>query len=83
MKQSFEETKARLLWRCRRGMLELDLILQPYVENNLEQLSADDIAVFERMLAEPDPELYSWLMDFAEPADKEFQAIVLRIRNSR
>ncbi len=82
MKQSFEEIKSRLLWRCRRGMLELDLILEPFVKQHFQQLSEDEIAIFERMLAEPDPELFAWLMNYDEPDDKEFQKLVQRIRDS-
>ncbi len=34
----------RLLWHCRRGLLELDLILQRFVENQLDQLNENQRA---------------------------------------
>ena len=42
--------KNRLLWASRRGMLELDLILTPFVENVYDTLSKDDQLRFEVLL---------------------------------
>ncbi|MGB2041675.1 MAG: succinate dehydrogenase assembly factor 2, partial [Porticoccaceae bacterium] len=39
--------KNRLMWASRRGMLELDLILQPFVENTYDSLAEDDQLRFE------------------------------------
>ncbi len=73
--------KAKLSWHCRRGMLELDLILQEFLENDLNNLSANELQVFESLLTATDPELYAWLMGQCEPPEKEFKSIVDRIRN--
>ncbi|HAT9136121.1 TPA: hypothetical protein JBB25_14525, partial [Legionella pneumophila subsp. pneumophila] len=29
--------KSRLLWKCRRGMLELDLLLQKFIANEIDR----------------------------------------------
>lgn len=68
--------KAKLKWHCRRGMLELDLILNHFVENNLDDLSEVQIQEFETLLTYPDPELFSWLMGNTSPVDKELKEIV-------
>ena len=34
--------KNRLIWASRRGMLELDLMLQPFVEQHYDQLDQTD-----------------------------------------
>lgn len=73
--------KARLAWHCRRGMLELDLILQRFLEQGLDKLSADELNAFDSLLSCTDPELYAWLMGQIDPEDNELKAIVTLIRN--
>ncbi|MBN9229720.1 MAG: hypothetical protein BGO90_05620 [Legionella sp. 40-6] len=75
------QDKARLLWHCRRGMLELDLILQKFVEDHLDYLSAEEVRAFDNLLSCTDPELYAWFMGYEEPATIELQKIVQLIRN--
>ena len=52
----------RLRWHCRRGMLELDLLLLPFFDAQFSTLSGDDQAAFEELLTHTDPEIHSWLM---------------------
>ena len=68
--------RAKLKWQCRRGMLELDLILNHFVETKLDELSETDLLVFEKLLETSDPQLYAWLMGSDEPVDKELKDIV-------
>lgn len=48
----------RARWRCRRGMLELDIILQRFMDAHYCQLSADELQQFDRMLILPDNDLW-------------------------
>ncbi|MFC3909275.1 succinate dehydrogenase assembly factor 2 [Legionella dresdenensis] len=68
--------KAKIKWQCRRGMLELDLILNRFIDNKLDNLAEPQILSFEKLLLTPDPELYSWLIDSHFPTDKEMLSIV-------
>lgn len=72
--------KAKIKWQCRRGMLELDLILLPFVENTLEQLNPKQINALEQLLQCADPEINEWLMGYETPASKELMEIVNLIR---
>lgn len=74
--------KARFAWHCRRGMLELDLILQRFLEQSLEQLSSQQLKVFDSLLTCTDPELFAWFMGHEEPEDREFKEIVALIRTN-
>jgi antitoxin CptB len=74
--------KARLTWHCRRGMLELDLILQRFLKEGLERLSAQELNTFDSLLSCTDPELFAWLMGHEEPENQEFKEIVALIRNN-
>ncbi len=68
--------KAKITWHCRRGMLELDLILQRFLTEHLDSLSANQIDGFEQLLTAQDPDLYAWLMGYEVPVEKELQDIV-------
>ena len=73
--------KAKLLWRCRRGMLELDLILLDFAKKNLEKMSAEELVTFEQLLNCTDPELFSWFMGHETPEEKEFVSLVKSIKH--
>jgi antitoxin CptB len=71
---------ARLRWRCRRGMRELDAVLQAFLDRSAGGLGGGDIASFERVLDLPDPELYAYLVGRSVPADPAIAALIDRIR---
>ncbi|CAI8321522.1 succinate dehydrogenase assembly factor 2 [Porticoccaceae bacterium] len=75
--------KNRLMWASRRGMLELDLILQPFVENTFDSLSENDQLRFEALLEREDTQLFVWLMKREQPSDPDSQRIVQIIHESR
>lgn len=66
----------RLKWRARRGMLELDLLLAPFVEERFPSLASQDQAAFARLLEEEDAELFLWLSRKAQPQDPALQRLV-------
>lgn len=71
----------RLYWSCRRGMLELDLILIPFLQQRYAGLTSQQQQQFEQLLACTDMELYAWLTGRGEPEQVEFQAITKLIRD--
>ena len=70
----------RLRWQCRRGMLELDLLLQGFLDTGFGELSEERQRTFVRMLEYPDQLLLDWLVGEIFPADPEVRALVERIR---
>lgn len=44
----------RFAWRCRRGLLELDIVLQQFVSSGFNSLNMGELQVFDDMLALPD-----------------------------
>lgn len=69
----------RLLWRSRRGLLELDLFLEPFIRDVLAGLPRCEQDAYARLLEVTDPELHAWLSARAEPP-AELAGIVARIR---
>lgn len=70
----------RLWWGSRRGMLELDLILMPFLENVYPTLALADQVSYQCLLEEQDQEMYAWFMRREDPANTELQRIVDLIR---
>jgi antitoxin CptB len=75
-----EDKRARLRWHCRRGMLELDVILRRFADRDLDRLGAVDLALFERLLEQSDPDLMDWLLKGEPVPDPELAGLVERIR---
>ncbi len=71
----------RLVWASRRGMLELDLVLQPFLENHYADLDAADKERFCHLLEEEDQDLFLWFMRRADPEDPDLRHIVQVIRD--
>ncbi len=70
----------RLVWASRRGMLELDLILQPFVENVYKNLDESDQKRYDLLLEEQDQDLFNWFLKKQDPADENLLRIVKIIR---
>jgi len=77
-----DDTYARLRWRCRRGMRELDAVLETFLRDSYAMLDAADKSRFAAILDLPDPELYGYLAGRSEPPDESIAALIERIRTS-
>jgi antitoxin CptB len=76
VEDNFEQVK----WRCRRGMLELDLMLNKFFNEMYRTLNLESKILFQKMLTATDPELYAWLLGHELPEDKSLQDLILIIR---
>ena len=59
---------AKLRWRCRRGMRELDEAMRAYLDNHYDSASADERTLFENLQDMQDPELYQLVSGKAKEA---------------
>jgi antitoxin CptB len=66
----------RLCWHSRRGMLELDLVLEPFVKGKYLKLPKEDQLRYQRLLECEDQDLFSWFMGRSRPQDEELVSIV-------
>jgi len=69
----------RMRWAARRGMLELDLVLEPFVTQRYAQLNERDRAGFQRLMRCEDQDLFGWFLRRERPDDEELARIVSRI----
>ncbi|MCP3850018.1 MAG: succinate dehydrogenase assembly factor 2 [Gammaproteobacteria bacterium] len=82
MSESQLPSKKRLQWQCRRGMLELELFLNDFLESDYEQLSVEKKTSFIALLNTIDPVLFDYLMGIQEPEEHGLRDIVQTIRES-
>ncbi len=69
----------RMRWAARRGMLELDLVLEPFVAARYAALDAEDRALFHRLMECEDQDLFAWFMQRQRPDDQELATLVDKI----
>ncbi len=72
--------KNRLRWAVRRGMLELDLVLSPFLEHHYDALPPENRELFRQLLEEQDQDLFNWFIHRQQPPTAELQKIVSLIR---
>lgn len=74
--------KSRLFWQCRRGMLELDILLQNFFKLHIDHLTQQQLASFELLLKCPDNLLLEYLMGRTVPIDAGIADVIAKIRQS-
>lgn len=77
-----DRDRERIKWHCRRGLLELDLVLQRFVTRHLAVLDADQTAVFKELLAYEDNDLLDMVMGRAEPVNEDLSAVLVLMRTA-
>ncbi|CAG0995436.1 hypothetical protein BURK2_02641 [Burkholderiales bacterium] len=71
---------SRLRWRCRRGMLENDLILARFLDAEAQNLNAADLPALEKLLDLSDNQLWDILAGRSPAPDPSTQEWVERLR---
>lgn len=76
----------RIRWRCRRGLMELDIVLGRFIEAHYERLDETEKQAFEALLDVPDNLLWDMIAGRAERGVEdaghgEQQAVLQKIRD--
>lgn len=72
----------RLRWRSRRGLLEMDLILQRFLDCHLATLSAEDTRAYDTLLNLPDNDFLDLVMERTSSQDPLLVPVLEKIRQS-
>ena len=75
------DCRHRVRWRCRRGLLELDLILERFLERHLDALDAAQHDALMELLEYPDNDLLDCVMGRAEPEDARLRGVLGMLRS--
>jgi succinate dehydrogenase flavin-adding protein (antitoxin of CptAB toxin-antitoxin module) len=73
----------RIAWRCRRGQLELDIVLGGFWAAHRATLQPDETAALERLLTLSDMEIADRLQGRTPAGDPDLAALVQRLRQFR
>lgn len=74
----------RLFWHSRRGMLELDRLLVPFLQEAYVSLADEDKERYKKLLSCEDQDMFAWFMQRNEPEDADLQRMVeLVLEHSR
>ena len=66
----------RIRWQCRRGLLELDLVLAKFLDRHLDNLSSGSLTAFKRLLDYPDHDLWDLVNGKMTPPDAELALVI-------
>lgn len=69
----------RLAWRCRRGMLELDIVLQRFVKEKFNALALNELEAFDSLLELPDNELWELIRSNKQQKDKALNIVIAKL----
>lgn len=72
----------RLAWAARRGMLELDLVFQRFLQKEYEHLTQEQKVLFAELLSLPDQTLYDWILRHDTKFDHKFEALIKILRKN-
>lgn len=70
---------ARLRWLCRRGMKELDVLLERYLERDYPAAPEGERAAFRELLECQDPVLWDYVMERDRPRDEDQRHVISRL----
>ena len=66
----------RVRWDCRRGLLELDIVLSRFLDRHFETLSPQKRASLSRLLDYPDNDLWDFVSGKQPPPDADLAYII-------
>lgn len=73
----------QLSWLCRRGMKELDILLENFLAEQAHQLECGQWREFEDLLQSEDDQIWDWLQNPQLPQATRFNALLLQIRHGK
>lgn len=71
--------KHEIFWHSRRGMLELDLLLVPFAQEQFEHLDYADQVLYAQLLENEDQDLWFWLLGQGDPSNTALIPIIRKI----
>jgi antitoxin CptB len=80
MTESIQDQALR--WRSRRGALELELLLLPFVTTRLAGLASEAKARYARLLDYDDWDIYDWIQGRGDPPEADLREIIALVRSA-
>ncbi|MCC7326313.1 MAG: succinate dehydrogenase assembly factor 2 [Burkholderiales bacterium] len=77
-----EERLNRIRWRCRRGLLENDLVLTRFLAGSAARMTEDDVVMLDRLLDLTDNDLWDLIAGRTEPLDPRVAPLLAQLRGA-
>jgi antitoxin CptB len=77
-----DRTWDRLRWQCRRGMLEVDIVLERFLERHAGRISDLELNSFKELLDLPDNDLWDLIVGRAEATRPEWSVVIDKLRQA-
>lgn len=77
-----EQVDSKLRWRCRRGMLELDIMLNGFLDNEYLNLDEEQKNTLDQLLDYPDQLLFDLFLGHMQSSDNNVSDLVQSIRQT-
>jgi antitoxin CptB len=71
---------ARIRWKCRRGMREMDILMVRFLDRGYTELDNAGQQAFNRLLDAPDQDILHWLWSDSLPVDPELAQLITHMR---
>jgi antitoxin CptB len=71
----------RLKWLCRRGMKELDVLLEAFIARENRALADGAWPQFEPFLATEDDQLWDWVIGRGQPEREDWRALLAALKS--
>lgn len=75
--------RSRLIWHCRRGIREMDILFRELIDQHYDNLNDVDKQAFSTLLDEADLDILNWIMGKDTPENDKLKRIISIIRQSR
>ncbi len=70
-----KQAGSKLRWRCRRGMREMDVLLERFLTHGYPLLREDERERFADLLDQPDQDLLAWILQREQPPES-FEGLI-------
>ncbi len=72
----------RIRWHCRRGLLELDIVLTRFLERHAGRFEGEELNSFKELLELPDNDLWDLVVGRAEATPPHWQHLIQLLRQA-
>ena len=72
----------RIVWRCRRGMLENDIVLTRFLESKGRAMTEEELTMLDRLLDLADNELWDLIAGRCDPQDPSVAPLLAQLRRA-
>ncbi len=77
---SIEKIKKQLIWRSRRGILALDVLLQQFLSNHFTELTQEELILYGQILMLDDLVLLDMIHNNISPENPQWQPVIEKIQ---